>query len=180
MAYQGKLDGLCGPYAIVNAYDRCGVGEDWLGQSLFNIACLAVDGWPEILWQGVPFSQLRTMLRACQKELTKAYEAAGEDFPVRVEYPFTGKRRPRSDREYRARFEELFAHDDTVCGILGMEDPHEHWVAFENRKKTLKLFDSDADEESWRIAKTDIHAGRRRRKTYLVNRRDLVVFRAKV
>ncbi len=27
MAYQGKLDALCGPYAIVKAYDRRGVEE---------------------------------------------------------------------------------------------------------------------------------------------------------
>ena len=44
MAHQGNLDGLCGMYAIVNAYDRYGIGEDWLGQDLFNIASLAVEG----------------------------------------------------------------------------------------------------------------------------------------
>ena len=136
MAYQGKLDGLCGPYAIVNAYDRCSVEEDWLGQHLFNIACLAVDGWPGILWEGVSFRQLRTMLAACQKELKKAYREAGEEFHIEVEYPFLGKRTPRSNQEYWRRFEDLFSCDEIVCGILGMEHPHEHWIAFENRKKS--------------------------------------------
>ena len=178
MAYQGRLDGLCGPYAIVNAYDRCGIEEGWLGQDLFNIACLAVDGWPNVLWEGVSFSQLRKMLANCQKELKKAYKEGGEEFHVKVGYPFSGKNRPRSNREYWARFEDMFSCEEVLCGILGMEAPHEHWIAFENRKKTLKLFDSDADGERWQIAKDEIHTGRRHRKEYLVNRSELVVFRA--
>ena len=49
MAYKGELDGLCGPYAIVNAFNQCGINEDIFGQDIFNIACSAVDDWPEIL-----------------------------------------------------------------------------------------------------------------------------------
>ena len=178
MAYQGKLDSLCGPYAIVNAYHRCGLKEDWLGQHLFNIVCLAVDGWPRILWEGTSFPQLRTMLATCQKELKKAYTEAGEEFHVRVDYPFSGKRKPKSNRDYWRRFEDLFSSEDVVCGILGMEDPHEHWVAFENKKRRLSLFDSDAKGERWWIEKKDIHAGRRYRRKYLVNRGELVLFRS--
>ena len=44
MAYQGSLDGLCGPYAIVNAYHQCEIEEDSLGKDIFAIACLAVKG----------------------------------------------------------------------------------------------------------------------------------------
>lgn len=178
MAYQGNLDGLCGPYAIVNAYDRCGVEEDWLGQDIFNIACLAVDRWPNILWEGTSFRQLRTMLAACQKELKKAYKKAGQEFPIAVEYPFLGKKAPKTNREYWRRFEDLFSCDEVVCGILGMEHPHEHWIAFMNGRKKLSLFDSDAEGERWRIAKDDTHAGTRPRKKYLLNRRELVVFRS--
>ena len=178
MAYQGKLDGLCGPYAIVNAYDRCGLTEDWLGQDLFNITCLAVDGWPAILWEGTSFRQLRKMLTACQKELEKAYKETGEKFHIKVEYPFSGNRRPKSNREYWMRFEELYSHDDVVCGILGMEDPHQHWVAFENKRISLSIFDSDAKGERWRIKKGDIHTGRRCLRKYLINRCELVVFRS--
>lgn len=178
MAYQGKLDGLCGPYAIVNAYHRCGLNEDWLGQDLFNIACLAVDSWPGILWEGASFSELRKMLAACQKELKKAHRKAGEEFHIVVEYPFSGKRVPKSNREYWMWYEDLFSCEGAVCGILGMENPHEHWLAFENRKKKLSLFDSDVEAEQWQIAKKDIHAGSRRRRKYRVNRRELVIFRS--
>ncbi len=180
MAYQGKLDGLCGQYAIVNAYNQCGLNEEWLGQDLFNIACSAIDGWPDIMWEGTSFSQLRKMLRTCQRALRNAYKEAGEEFHLEVETPFVGKKRPRSNREYWMRFEELHSCSDVVCGILGMEQPHEHWITFENRRKSLSFFDSDATGARWRIEKREIHAGRRYRRRYLVNRRELVVFRSNV
>ena len=51
MVYQGSLDGLCGPYAIVNAYHQCDIEEDWLGEDIFAIACMAIRGWPQVLWE---------------------------------------------------------------------------------------------------------------------------------
>ena len=178
MAYQGNLDGLCGPYAIVNAFDRCGLNEDWLGQDLFNIACLAVDGWPEVLWAGTDFSQMKTMLKACRKSLNKAYKKAGYDFHVKLEYPFEGKGKPRSNGEYWKRFDRIFSNSDIICGILGVEDPHEHWIAFENKKHKLVVFDSDAEGDTRRIRKKDIYAGNCVRRRWLVSRKELVVFRS--
>lgn len=177
MAYQGNLDGLCGPYAIVNAFDRCGLNEEWLGQDLFNIACLAIEGWPDILWKGTDWLQMQSMLKACQKALRKAYREAGEEFHVKVEFPFNGKRKPRSNKDYWERFEGIFSRNDVVCGVLGIEDPPEHWIAFENKKRTLAVFDSDAEDETRRIRKIDIHAGKRIRRKWLVNPEELVVFR---
>ncbi len=177
MAYQGNLDGLCGPYAIVNAFDRCGINEDWVGQDLFNIACSAIDGWPDILWEGTDFAQLKKMLKACEKALNKAYRKAGYGFHVKIDYPFDGKRRPRSNKEYWKRFHAVFSDRDVTCGIVGIEDPHEHWIAFENRKRTLAVFDSDADGDTRRIRKKDIYAGKCIRRRWLVNREELAVFR---
>lgn len=177
MAYQGNLDGLCGPYAIVNAFDRCGLNEEWLGQDLFNIACLAIEGWPDILWEGTDWPQMKEMLKACQKALRNAYREAGQKYHVRVEYPFEGKRKPRSSKDYWERFEDIFSRDDVLCGVLGIEDPHEHWIAFENRKRTLAVFDSDAHDQTRKIRKKSIHAGRRIRRRWLVNREELAVFR---
>ena len=177
MAYQGNLDGLCGPYAIVNAFDRCGLNEGWLGQDLFNTACLAIDGWPQILWKGTDWPQMRKMLKACTKALRKAYDEAGEEYHVEVKFPFSGVGRPKSDREYWLRFNELCSRDDVVCGILGLEHPYRHWVAFENNGRALSMFDSSARGGRWRTPKENIHAGRRNRKKYRVNREELVLFR---
>jgi len=109
--------------------------------------------------------------------LKKAYQKAGETFHIEVNYPFSGRQRPKSNREYWRRFEDLLACEDVLRGILGMEHPHKHWVAFESRQRRLALFDSTATAKRWRIAKEDIHAGRRPLRTYLANRRDLVIFR---
>ena len=177
MAYQGELDGLCGPYAVVNAFDLCGLNEDWLGQDLFIIACLALNNWPKVLWKGTTFPQMKKMLKACRKELARAYRKAGYDFHVRVEYPFAGNQEPRSNREYRERFDGIFSYPDVMCGILGMDEPHEHWLAFVNRRKSLTVFDSSAEGAIRRIAKRDIYAGRCKRRRYLVDREELVVFR---
>ena len=38
MAHQGALDGLCGPYAIINAYHQYDIEEDWLSQDILNIS----------------------------------------------------------------------------------------------------------------------------------------------
>ena len=177
MAYQGNLDGLCGPYAIVNAFDRCGIEEGWLGQDLFNIACSAIDGWPDVLWEGTDFGQMKTMLKTCRKALDKAYRKAGQEFHVEIDYPFDGKRQPRSNKEYWKRFHDIFGDDGVICGILGIEDPHEHWIAFENRKRKLALFDSDADDDTRSIRKREIYAGKTMRRRWLVNPRELAVFR---
>ena len=76
MAYQGSLDGLCGPYAIVNAYHQCDIAEDWLGEDIFAIACMAIKGWPQVLWDGSSIGQMIKMLKACQMALKSAYDEA--------------------------------------------------------------------------------------------------------
>ena len=98
MAWQGSLDGLCGPYSIVNAYDLCDIEEDWLGQDIFYIACSEIGNWPEVLWEGTTFKQMRTMLKACQKSLRRAYRKADCAYPIRIEYPFRANP-PRSGKE---------------------------------------------------------------------------------
>ena len=121
---------------------------------------------------------MKTMLKACRKELRKAYRQAGEEFQVGVEYPFSGAGRPRSHQEYWRRFNKLCAGEDIVCGILGIEHPYRHWIVFKNNGESLSMFDSNVRGRRWRIAKKKIHAGRRNRKKYRINREELMVFRA--
>ena len=174
MAHQGTLDGLCGPYAIVNAYHQCEIKEDWLGQDIFNIACLAIEGWPNILWEGTSFMQMIKMIKACQLALEDAYKQANQDYPIKVEYPFYHKT-PRTNREYWKRFDEIFARNSVICGIIGMEVPSEHWFAFDKRAKTLSVFDSThpSDGGMRRIRIEDIHAGVYEKRNYVVNSREL-------
>lgn len=177
MATQGSLDGLCGPYAIVNAYDLCGIEGDELDQHIFNIACSAIGNWPDVLWEGTTFRHMETMLKACQKALRKAYREADCEYPIEIDYPFRSN--PPGSRKYWKRFDEIFSRDDVICGIVGMEEPDKHWFSFMKGKKTMSVFDSALPGFGGRrrIRLKDIHAGVYRKKKLVVNPKELIVFR---
>ena len=178
MAYQGMLDGLCGPYAIVNAYHQCDIEEDWLGEDIFKTACTAIEGWPEVLWDGTSFEQMIEMLNSCQQGLAHAYGEAGVNFPIEVDYPFI-ETEPPTNAIYWNNFNQIFDSDNVVCGIVGMEHPEKHWFAFTNGRNALLAFDSAP--ASWggmqRMPRNQIHAGVNNINNYVLNRRELIVFR---
>ena len=178
MAYQGSLDGLCGPYAIINAYHLCGIDEDWLGQDIFKIACSEIGNWPDVLWKGTTFRQMETMLKACQKALRKVYREENCKYSVKIEYPFRSNP-PRSRKKYLKRFNEIFSRDNAICGIVGMEKPDAHWFSFVKGKKTLSAFDSAPPGLGGmrRIRLKDVHAGAYRKKKIVLAPKELIVFR---
>ena len=180
MAWQGSLDALCGPYAIVNAYHLCGVEEDWLGQDIFNSACLAIDNWPQTLWKGTTFGQMRTMLKACQKALKKAYRKADCAYPIEIEYPFRGNP-PRTGKKFRKRLHQVFSRDEVICGIARTEEPGAHWFSFVMHKEALIVFDSapPGGSDMRRIGLDDLHVRRGRKKEFVLNPEELIVFREK-
>ena len=178
MAWQGSLDGLCGPYAIVNAYHLCGIDEDWLGKNIFKITCSAIDDWPKALWKGTTFGQMRTMLKTSQNMLKKAYREADCAYPIEIDFPFRSNP-PGSTKKYWKRFDEIFSRDDVICGIVGMEEPDAHWFSFMKRKRTLSVSDSVPPGLGGmrRIRLKDVHAGTYRKKKLVVNPKQLIVFR---
>ncbi len=180
MAWQGSLDGLCGPYAIVNAYHLCGIDEDWLGKDIFKITCSAIDDWPKALWKGTTFGQMRTMLKVSQKALKKAYREADSEYPIAIEYPFRTNP-PRTGKQLRKRLHEIFSRDEVICGIVGMEKPAAHWFSFVKHKEVLIVFDSapPGDGEMRRIGLDDLHIRRGRKKELVLNPGELIVFREK-
>ena len=60
-----------------------------------------------------------------------------------------------------------------------MESPSKHWFAFSKCRDALIMFDSNPT--SWgsnqRIRMNEIHAGVFRMQEYVINRRELIVFR---
>lgn len=97
--YQGKLDGLCGPYAIVNAFERCGVDN---AEALFEAACSAPakTRWPGLLWEGTTLGDLTRMIKRCREM------AAGAEH-VEISYPFK-RNTPRTNDVYWKKLHELF------------------------------------------------------------------------
>jgi hypothetical protein len=172
MAFQGKLDGLCGPYAIVNALSFCGMAER--EEQLFQIACSspANKRWPDILWEGTTFGDLKKMAAAC-------LALTGSDEVINVSYPFLHVA-PASNRDFWIRFDSLFSEESTRCVILRMTKPSDHWiVAYRDVGETrVSFLDSDPYRPQIRKNRTSIFAGDRRRRPsqWLIDRRDVIVF----
>lgn len=172
-AYQGNLDGFCGPYAIVNALARCGVrGQDEL---MFKTALrtVAKRRLPDLIWEGTTFQDLRRMTKAC----LDVVQAENE---IRASCPFY-RRPPSTNREYWQRFDELFDDDLVECAILGVWAPGGHWVVAyrEGTNRLVSFVDSDPHFPARRKRRSSLHAGLRRRRAsqWLVDRSELIAFR---
>lgn len=172
-SYQGQLDGLCGPYAIANALEQCGLAINH--ETFFQIACERASGsrWPSLLWEGTSFAEIRRMVSAC-------LSSPANTLAIKARYPFR-QEPPPTNRDYWMRFDELFDDERTLCGIVGVIRPHPHWIVISRDGGRLIFTSSDADSVYQRKNRAAVHAGYRRRKPgqWLIDRRELVVFSAR-
>ncbi len=168
---QGALDGLCGPYSIINAMMHIGHRGD--PADLFPIACSAVSSrrWPTLLWEGTSFGDLKKMVAACMGEFDGAVE-------VEVSYPFW-QAAPVTNTDYWTEFDEIFDDEDVICGIVGITRPSYHWLVIARDGGRIVFHDSDPLEPMKRVNRTTLYAGVRGPKTkkWVIDRRELVVFR---
>ena len=107
--YQGTMDGLCGLYALVNAYEACGVEKKGDLEHVFKLACdtLPRRRWPDVLWDGTSFQDLKKMICRCEKAMGNK-----GDSPIIAEFPFEGND-PGSDELYWKYFDRAFSCEDT-------------------------------------------------------------------
>ena len=171
MAYQGEYDGLCGMYAIANAFMECGA-ED--GEEIFEAACsaLARKRWPKVLWKGTTFGDMKRMIRACvrQKHTNN----------IKTRFPFW-KNEPINDKRYWEKFDELLGNDSKTCGIVCVKFPNSpilHWIVAKKDGGRILFIDSDAKQPRIRKNRKSLYAGFRRRSPnqWLLFRRLLIVF----
>lgn len=166
---QGHLDGLCGAYAIVNAFTELGHQSP---EEVFHTACraLAPSRWPETLWVGTTLRDLETMIKACMDQLKV------DD--VNVSYPFRS-RQPASNAEFWMEFDGLFSENRRYkCAIVGLEEPSLHWLVVKPRVQALLFVDSDGLRSRSRISREKIYAGQRRNngQEYRLNRKEVILF----
>ncbi len=170
MAYQGELDGLCGPYAIVNALAFCGLVE--CEDRIFETACLRMGSkrWPSLLWEGTTFADLQRMTRAC---LDNELNSIG----VSVSYPFS-RLVPASNKDYWKRFDEIFDDESVWCAIIGMMKPSAHWIVAYRDGQRIAFVDSTPMKSDVRKNRSSIHAGSRPTKAtqWLIERDEFAAF----
>lgn len=136
---QGNLDALCGMYAVTNAFLASGVKAESEGR-LFKECGQSIrpQAWPEALWEGTTFKEIRVMIRACAEEIKGAST-------VKVDYPFLWGKKPTSDQEFHDRCLQLFDDDRVSCVLIGLKK-REHWVVAKKKDGRLVHFDSSIPE----------------------------------
>lgn len=169
-AYQGQSDALCGQYAVTNALELCGLGKH--REALFRTACKAAPAhrWPLVMLDGTCFSDLRRMVGYCLR-------SPANKLGIRARYPFY-HREPPTNSAFWETFDEAFANDAAVCGIVGLTVPSPHWVVIQPDGARIAFYDSDASNPYYRKNRSTLRAGVRRAKPteWLIDRRELVIF----
>ena len=168
--YQGSLDGLCGQYAIANAFRLCGYDDE----DYFPGVCrgLAHRRWPAVLWEGTSFDDMRNMIAHCRREFAELDD-------VTVRYPFRNAP-PNSNKAYWKRFDETFENETVRCGIVGLVKPDPHWIVVRRDGRRLEFVDSTPFRDETRKNRNSVHAGKRRKsaRQWLIDRRELITFAA--
>lgn len=166
--YQGNLDGLCGQYAIANAFELCGYGHE----DCFQAACrgLAPRRWPAALWDGTSFDDMKNMIANCRHEFRELSD-------ITVRYPFR-QDSPHSNKTYWTRFDKIFENETVRCGIVGLVKPVSHWIVVRRDGQRLEFVDSSPYKPETRKNRKSIYAGERRRSKnqWLIDRRLLITF----
>lgn len=173
-SFQGDLDGLCGPYAIVNAFEHCGIDR---AEEIFTVACeaLARRRWPRVLWEGTTIGDLKRMINLCREIFDDAQQ-------VKVSYPFSRKT-PVSNAQYWQRFDQIFKErPEARCMILGLTRPNHHWiVAVRETPGRVSFVDTDWRRPFTRKNRSMLHAGVRNGhpSKWIIDRGLLILFEAR-
>gem|GEM_PF-5934851 len=121
---QGKFDGLCGVYAILNSIKWLyRIDEDDL-DAMFQSLCESLPGkFPQALWNGLGVPEIRRLLDTSASYLAEQH--GYDDFHWHL--PFL--RRPFStvDSFWRCVGEQISAHVPAVV-IIGLNTPWGHWT----------------------------------------------------
>lgn len=134
--YQGKLDALCGMYAICNALELCGAISNRVQfEDAWDEACAAIpkSRLHEVLRLGTKFSDIQIMINRVRKSLNA-------DVVPKVSYPFS-KKDGVTDSQFRNEIKRAF-EDGACCCLVSLNFPHKHWLVGEMTGSRIVFTDS--------------------------------------
>ena len=174
-AYQGEYDGLCGMYAIANAFAICNYDEEACAQ-MFEVACRALPQrrWPSVLWDGTDFEDMKRMVEACRRHMED------HSWDLTLIRDVFSKDTPSDNETYWQRFDEIFKSEEVYCGIVGRSVPSPHWIVVGRAsERRVQFWDSDVKRPEFRKNVGSLYAGQRRRSRtqWRLCREELLVFR---
>lgn len=136
---QGKFDGLCGVYAILNSIKWLyHIGEDDLDK-MFQTLCETLPGkFPAALWAGLGVPEIRRLLDRSVTCLAEHHKHGDLQWHL----PFLQRGFGSVVSFWRSVDEQLSAKVPTVV-IIGLNNPWNHWtVAHKVTSRTVEFFDS--------------------------------------
>ncbi|WP_425995286.1 hypothetical protein [Caulobacter sp. DWR1-3-2b1] len=134
---QGEHDALCGIYAIINAFSRCGIKQppkkiyDTAVRSLIasNMTCELING------MGLETEE--RMLQDCLALYARA---------LSVKRPFHGATLAKTEDEFWLRLKACFKSEGAQVVVQGIRKPSDHWVALTlGQRGKVSVFDSDPE-----------------------------------
>lgn len=142
MAYaQGALDGLCGPYSVINALTAAaGLQRVKKTDAEKMFGCLmqglhAKGLMPAALYEGTNVTTLMALIRGVQDEVVK-----------RIGAPIEAKYATRRKMPLNAYWELLQAHlaQPGTAAVVGVWGIYDHWTCVTDASpRALRLMDSD-------------------------------------
>lgn len=136
---QGKFDGLCGVYAILNSIKYLyHISEDDL-DAMFQILCQSIpEKFPQALWNGLGVPEITRLLKC---SITSLAERHGYD-DLHWSLPFLRKKFVLVNSFWRSVGEQISANVPTVV-IIGLNNPWDHWtVAQKVTEREVEFYDS--------------------------------------
>jgi hypothetical protein len=136
---QGKFDGLCGVYAVLNSVKWLyHMSEDDLDRMFQGLCESLSDNFPNALWDGLGVPEIKRLLDHSVSYLAKHHKHDDLHWSL----PFLRREFHSVSAFWRGVGEQISANVPTVV-IIGLNKPWNHWtVAHEVTAHTAAFFDS--------------------------------------
>jgi hypothetical protein len=143
---QGQIDGLCGFYAIINAFQwlfPTSFTDDDAWELMASLCDAISHKFPAVIWKGAGVEDTVTMFRAAQDYARKTKHLRGH---ILVTRPFAKRRIERMQDfwdEIGAFLEEGEGPQGKRVAFIGIGHPDNHWtVVTRKTERSVTFFDS--------------------------------------
>ncbi|MFI5015436.1 MAG: hypothetical protein ACHQAY_24130 [Hyphomicrobiales bacterium] len=143
---QGQIDGLCGLYAIVNAFQCLFPGtftDDDAWELMVKLCEAIAPRFPAVIWKGAGVEDTVMLFKAAQDYARQAKHLKGE---IAVTRPFAKRKVERVQdfwTEIGAWLDEGVRSDKKRVAFVGIGHPDNHWtVVTRKSERSVTFFDS--------------------------------------
>ena len=143
---QGQIDGMCGFYGIINAFQclfPATFNDDDAWELMVKLCEVIAPKFPGVIWKGAGYEDTVALFKAAQDYTQETRHLGGR---LRVTRPFARRKMERVQdfwAEIAAFLEERGADIGRRVAFIGIGHPDNHWtVVTRVGKKSVTFFDS--------------------------------------